>query len=98
MSGENSRARPQNYWGKQAGEQAAYERVTLEHKQIPRSPRRNGLPVKCINRSLLMCHEYLTGTLVELKEIMKTASGSNGVLHHAPEAFDGVEVVPTMDR
>src|SRR5215831_8151807 len=29
-------------------------------------------------------------------EIGKTPSRSNAVLHHAPEAFNGIEVVPTM--
>src|SRR5215510_6941081 len=29
-------------------------------------------------------------------EIGKTPSGADGVLHHPPEAFNGVEVVPTM--
>ena len=38
------------------------------------------------------------GALVELQQIGKTASGADGVLHDPPEAFDGVEVVPTMGR
>ena len=71
---------------------AAYE----ELKQIPRSPRRNGLPVKLIDGSLLMRYEHLAGAPVELLEGAKTASRSNRVLHHPPEAFDRVEVVPTM--
>jgi hypothetical protein len=29
-------------------------------------------------------------------EIGKTPSGADGILHHAPKAFNGVEVVPTM--
>src|SRR5262245_49704681 len=29
-------------------------------------------------------------------EIGKTASGPDGVLHHAPEAFDRIEMVATM--
>jgi hypothetical protein len=49
------------------------------------------LPVKRINRSLLMRHEYLTRSLVELMQVRKTSSGADGVLHHPPEAFDGVE-------
>ena len=66
------------------------------YKQIPRSSRRNALPVKRINGSLLMGHEHLAGALVELMQIAKTPSCANRVLHHPPEAFDGVEVVPTM--
>ena len=45
-----------------------------------------------------MGHEYLARALVELRQIGKTPSRSNAVLPHAPEAFDGVEVVPTMGR
>jgi len=36
----------------------------VEIKQIPRSLRRNPLPVKRINRSLLMGHKYPAGALV----------------------------------
>jgi len=56
------------------------------------------LPVKRIHRTLLMGHEYLARALVKLMQIGKTPSRSNAVLHHAPEAFDGVEVVATMGR
>ena len=45
-----------------------------------------------------MGHEYLARALVKLMQIGKTPSCSNAVLNHAPEAFDGVEVVPTMGR
>src|SRR5262245_57820695 len=65
-------------------------------KQVPRSLRRNALPVELINRALLMGPEHVACALVELQQIGKTASGADGVLHHPPEAFDGVEVVPTM--
>src|SRR5262249_41789552 len=65
-------------------------------EQHPQSTRRNVLPVKCINRSLLMRHEYLTRSLVQQMEISKTSSGADGVLHDSPETFNGVEVVPTM--
>jgi hypothetical protein len=34
------------------------------HQQLPRSLRRNALPVKRINRSLLVCHEHLACALV----------------------------------
>jgi hypothetical protein len=54
--------------------------------------------VKRINGSLLMGHEYLARAVVELLQIRKTPSGADRVLHHAPKAFDGVEVVPTMGR
>jgi hypothetical protein len=46
--------------------------------------------------TFLMREEYLAGALVERREIAKTASRANGVLHHAPEAFDGMKVVATM--
>ena len=56
------------------------------------------LPVKLVDRTLLMCHQHPPGALVELQQIGKTASSADGVLHDPPEAFDGVEVVPTMGR
>jgi hypothetical protein len=52
--------------------------------------------MKRINGSLLMGHEHLTRAVIELMQVRKTPSGANRVLHHAPKAFDGVEVVPTM--
>ena len=54
--------------------------------------------MECINRSLLMRPEYLTCALVELMHIGKTPSGSDRILPHPPEAFNGIEVVPTMGR
>ena len=77
-----------------------FDRLTVEsaYKQTPESLRRNGLPVKLIDRALLMRHEHLAGSPVELLEGTETAPRSNDVLHHPPEAFDGVEVVPTMGR
>ena len=54
--------------------------------------------MKCINRSLLMGHEYVSRALVELLQIRKTPSGSDRILHHPPEAFNGVEVMATMGR
>ena len=65
-------------------------------QQVPRSPRRNELPVKLIDRALLMGHQHLTGTLRELAQVGKTASGPDGVLHHPPETFERVEVMPAM--
>jgi hypothetical protein len=54
--------------------------------------------MKRINGALLMGHEHLTRAVVELMQIRKTSSGTDHVLHHAPKAFDGIEVVPTMGR
>ena len=54
--------------------------------------------MKLINRTLVMGHEYLACALVKLMQIGKTPSRSNAVLHHAPEAFDGIEMVPTVGR
>jgi hypothetical protein len=45
-----------------------------------------------------MGHESLAGTLVERREVAKTAARAHGVLQHAPEAFDRIEMVPTMGR
>jgi len=45
-----------------------------------------------------MGHEYLACALGKLLQIGKTPSCSNAVLPHAPEAFDGVEVMTTMGR
>ena len=54
--------------------------------------------MKCINGSLLMGHEHLTCAVVELMQSRKTASGADRVLHDAPEAFNGIEVMATMGR
>jgi hypothetical protein len=43
-----------------------------------------------------MGHEHVSRALVELMQIRKTSSSPNRVLHHPPETFNGVEVVPTM--
>jgi hypothetical protein len=45
-----------------------------------------------------MRHKYLAGALVELLQIEKIPSGADRILHHAPEAFNGVEVMPTGGR
>jgi hypothetical protein len=52
--------------------------------------------VKLINWSLVMSHEHLARALVELMPIGKIPSGANHVLHHAPEACKGIEVVSAM--
>ena len=54
--------------------------------------------MKRINGALLMGHEYLAGALVELMQSRKTSSGADRVLHDAPEAFNGIEVMATMGR
>jgi hypothetical protein len=54
--------------------------------------------VKLIDGSFLMRHKYLAGALVELLQIEKIPSGADRILHHAPEAFNGVEVMPTGGR
>ena len=68
----------------------------LDFQQVPRSLRRNRLPTKRINGALVMRHEHPAGALVELVKIAKTSSSTNGLLHHAPKAFDRVEVMATM--
>jgi hypothetical protein len=54
--------------------------------------------VKLIDWSCLMLRKYSTRALIQLMQVGKTPSGTDPVLHHAPEAFNGVEVVPTMRR
>ena len=66
------------------------------NKQLLRSSRRNESPAERIDGPFLMRHEHVTGTLVERREIAPTSSRANGVLHHPPEAFNRVEVVPAM--
>jgi hypothetical protein len=45
-----------------------------------------------------MRHEHSTRALVELMQIGKTPSGADPVLHHPPEAFNGIQVVTTVGR
>ena len=54
--------------------------------------------MKRINRSLLMGHEHVACALIELMQIRKTPSGADRVLHDAPEAFDGIEVMAAVGR
>jgi hypothetical protein len=56
------------------------------------------LPTELIDGSLLMCHEHLTCSLIELRQIAQTPSCSNGVFHHTPEAFHRSEVVTAARR
>ena len=65
-------------------------------EQLLRSSRRNVSPVELVDRPFLVRHEHVAGTLVECREIAQTSSRANGVLHHPPEAFNRVEVVPAM--
>src|SRR5215813_12980539 len=68
------------------------------YEQTPQSTRRNTLPVKLRDGPFLMRHKHLPCALVELLQIAKTPSGADGVLHHPPEAFDGVEVMAAVGR
>ena len=70
--------------------------IEVDSEQLLRSSRRNVSPVELIDGPFLMRHEHVAGTLVERREIAPTSSRANGVLHHPPEAFNRVEVVPTM--
>ena len=69
-----------------------------DYEQLLRSSRQNLSPVKRIDRSLLMRHEHTARALVKLMEIGKTASGTDPVLQHAPEAFNRIEVVTAPGR
>ena len=48
--------------------------------------------------SLVMRHEHSARSVVELMQIGKTPSGADPVLHHTPEAFNGIQVVTTVGR
>jgi hypothetical protein len=50
-------------------------------------------PGKAIDRLLLMGQEHPACALIELMQLIKTASRPNGVFHHAPEAFHGIEMI-----
>ena len=45
-----------------------------------------------------MIGEHSTRALIELMQIGKTPSSADPVLHHAPEAFNRIEVVSAMRR
>ena len=68
------------------------------NKQNPRNSRRHALPTEHRDGPLLMRHEHLTCTFIELMQITQTPSRSDGVFHRPPEAFDGIEVVTTVGR
>jgi hypothetical protein len=54
--------------------------------------------MKLIDGALLMGHKHLAGALIELRELGKTPSCTHSILHHPPEAFDGIEVMATVGR
>ena len=56
------------------------------------------LPAELIYWPFLMCHEHLAGALVKQLQIAHTSSRSDGIFHHPPETFDGIEVVATVGR
>jgi len=43
-----------------------------------------------------MRHEHVAGALIELQESAKTSSGPDRILHHPPEACNGVEVMAAV--
>src|SRR4029453_8408091 len=45
-----------------------------------------------------MIHEYSARAVRELMQVGKTPSSPDPVLHHAPEAFNRIEVMATMSR
>ena len=70
----------------------------MVNEQHLQNTRRNALPMKLIDRSLLMSHKHLACALVKLMQIGKTPASADGVLQDPPAAFNGVEMVPTMGR
>jgi hypothetical protein len=72
--------------------------ATTPIQQPLQNTRQNELPMKRIDGSLVMRHEYVAGAPVELMQIRQTASSADSVLPHPPEPFTGIEVVPTMGR
>ena len=54
--------------------------------------------MKRIDWSRLMIRKYATCALIELMQIGKTPSSTAPVLQHAPEAFNRVEMMPTVGR
>jgi hypothetical protein len=43
-----------------------------------------------------MCDEHLASPLVELMQVTQTPSGSAGIFHGTPEAFDRIEMMAAM--
>lgn len=73
-------------------------RSLLLCEQPPQSTRQKTLPVKRRDGLFLIRHKSLACALIELLKMAKTPSGSDGVLHHLPEAFDGVAVLSAVGR
>jgi hypothetical protein len=73
-------------------------RYTGISEQIPRSSRRNPLPMKRIHRSLLRGHEHVACALRERRPSRQTPSGADRVFPDAPEACDGLAGMPTRGR
>jgi len=46
-----------------------------------------------VDGRLLLHHEHLVGSCLELMAIAHTPSSSHGVFHDTPKAFHGVEVM-----
>jgi AAA ATPase domain len=68
------------------------------HLAAPIKFEAESLPVKLVDRALLMGHEDLARALIELMQIGKTPSGADPVLHHPPKTFNGIEVVSASSR
>ena len=56
------------------------------------------LLVRHLDRAFLMRHEDAACALIELMQIGKAPSSADPVLQHAPEAFNGIQVVAATGR
>jgi hypothetical protein len=45
-----------------------------------------------------MRHEHLARSLVEQMQVAQTPSGSDGIFHGTPEAFDRIKMMTAMGR
>jgi len=50
------------------------------------------LPMALVDGRLLLCHEHLAGSWLELMAIAHTPSGSHGIFHGMLKACHGVEM------
>jgi hypothetical protein len=71
---------------------------TNKYKRVPRSPRRNGLPVQLVAGAFLRRHEHLAGAFVALRASATTASSPKRILQHAPAPFERVQGMSTVGR
>jgi hypothetical protein len=55
-------------------------------------------PGKAIDGLLLVSQEHTSCAMIQLMEISETSSRANGVLHDAPKAFHGVEMMACTSR